>query len=41
MILAFSLVAEGLSFRTAVRESRPQLHGRSWWRFVRESKTPG
>jgi divalent metal cation (Fe/Co/Zn/Cd) transporter len=39
-ILAFGLVAEGLSFRTAVRQSRPLLGGRSWWQFVRSSKLP-
>lgn len=39
-ILAFGMVAEGLSFRTAVRESRPLLAGRSWWQFIRRSKVP-
>lgn len=39
-ILAFGMVAEGLSFRTAVRQSRPLLAGQSWWQFIRRSKVP-
>ncbi|MCW2776393.1 MAG: cation transporter [Frankiales bacterium] len=39
-ILAFAIVAEGFSFRTAVRESRPLKGAQSWWSFIRTSKTP-
>lgn len=39
-ILAFAIVAEGLSFRTAVRESRPVKGGQSWWSFIRTAKSP-
>lgn len=40
VILIFAVVAESLSFRTAVRESRPLKGSRSWWRFIREAKSP-
>lgn len=40
VILAVAIVLEGLSLRTAVREARPALAGRTYWRFIRESKTP-
>lgn len=39
-ILLFALLAEGLSFRTAMRESRPVKGSQSWWRFIRTTKTP-
>jgi cation diffusion facilitator family transporter len=39
-ILLFALVAEGLSFRTAMRESRPVKGSQTWWRFIRTTKTP-
>ena len=39
-ILAFGMVVEGASFRTAVKIANPLRKGRSWWRFIRESKTP-
>ncbi|MEZ5169793.1 MAG: cation diffusion facilitator family transporter [Acidimicrobiia bacterium] len=39
-ILAVAIVLEMFSLRTAVREARPLKGPRSWWRFVRESKTP-
>ncbi|MEZ5340704.1 MAG: cation transporter [Acidimicrobiales bacterium] len=39
-ILGFAILAEGTSFRTAVKESNPLRLGRSWWRFIREAKTP-
>jgi cation diffusion facilitator family transporter len=38
-VLLVAVVLEGLSLRTAVRETRPSLGGRSYWRFIRESKT--
>jgi len=39
-ILALALVLEGLSLRTAVRTARPGRKGRSWWAFIRSSKSP-
>ena len=39
-ILVIALVLEGLSLRTAVSEARPATQGRSWWTFIRRSKTP-
>ncbi len=40
VILLFAIVAEGFSFRTAIRESRPTKGSQTWWRFIRTSKTP-
>lgn len=39
-ILAFAIVAESLSFRTAVRESREGKGDRGWVEFIRRSKSP-
>ncbi len=39
-ILLFAIVAEGFSFRTAIRESRPGKGDNSWVHFVRTSKSP-
>ncbi|MDQ2883521.1 MAG: cation diffusion facilitator family transporter [Actinomycetota bacterium] len=39
-ILAVAIVLEGLSFRTAIRESRPLKGAGSWWQFIRQSKSP-
>jgi cation diffusion facilitator family transporter len=39
-ILAFAIVAEIFSFRTAIRESRPLKGDQSWWGFIRTSKKP-
>jgi cation diffusion facilitator family transporter len=39
-ILAFALCAEGLSFRTAVREARPAKGDRSWWQYIRGARSP-
>jgi cation diffusion facilitator family transporter len=39
-ILALGLVLEGFSLRTAVRAARPRRGSRSWWAFIRNSKTP-
>jgi cation diffusion facilitator family transporter len=39
-ILVVAIVLESLSFRTAVRQSRPLKGDGSWWRFIRQSKTP-
>ncbi|MGH3796153.1 MAG: cation diffusion facilitator family transporter [Pseudonocardiaceae bacterium] len=40
VILAVALVLEGLSFRTAIRESRPLKGDRTWWQFIHQAKTP-
>jgi len=39
-ILAFAIVAEGVSFRTAIGESNKVRGEQSWWRFVRTAKSP-
>jgi divalent metal cation (Fe/Co/Zn/Cd) transporter len=38
-VLLVAIVLESFSMRTAVRETKPLLHGRSYWRFIKESKT--
>lgn len=39
-VLVFAIVAEGFSFRTAIRESLPLKGGRSWPQFIRSAKSP-
>jgi len=39
-ILLFAIVAEGFSFRTAIRESRAGKGSMTWWEFIRRSKSP-
>ena len=39
-ILAFAIVAEAVSFRTAILESNKVRGEQSWWRFVRTAKSP-
>jgi divalent metal cation (Fe/Co/Zn/Cd) transporter len=39
-VLLFAIVAEGMSFRTAVRESAPMKGGLSWPQFIRRAKSP-
>jgi cation diffusion facilitator family transporter len=39
-ILMVAIVLEGISFRTAVRESRPRKGDDSWWQFIKQSKSP-
>jgi cation diffusion facilitator family transporter len=39
-VLGVAIVLEGLSLRTAHREATPTRHGRSWWRFIRTTKSP-
>jgi cation diffusion facilitator family transporter len=39
-VLGVALVLEGLSLRTAHREADPSRHGRTWWRFIRTTKSP-
>jgi cation diffusion facilitator family transporter len=38
-VLVVAVLLESFSLRTAVREARPSLGGRSYWRYIRESKT--
>ena len=35
-----AIVLEGLSLRTAHAEADPSRQGRSWWRFIRTTKSP-
>ena len=39
-VLGVAIVLEGWSLRTAHREATPTRHGRSWWRFIRTTKSP-
>ncbi|MFI6791822.1 cation diffusion facilitator family transporter [Nonomuraea sp. NPDC050383] len=39
-VLIFAIVAEGFSFRTAVKEANPQRGKQSWFTFIRRSKSP-
>ncbi|WP_433252318.1 cation diffusion facilitator family transporter [Streptosporangium sp. CA-135522] len=39
-VLIFAIIAEGFSFRTAIKESNPLRGGQSWMRFIRRSKSP-
>ena len=39
IVLLVAIVLESYSMRTAVRETKPHLRGRSYWRFIKESKT--
>jgi cation diffusion facilitator family transporter len=39
-ILGIAIVLESFSFRTAIVESRPLKGDRSWWQFVRTSRSP-
>jgi len=39
-VLAFAIIVEGISFRTAVRASRPLKGQLSWWQFIRRSRSP-
>jgi len=40
VILVVAIMLESLSFRTAIRESRPLKGDGTWWQFIRQSKTP-
>ncbi|WP_227996350.1 cation diffusion facilitator family transporter [Nocardia australiensis] len=40
VILVFAVALEGYSFRTAMRESMPLKGDSSWWRFIRNSRSP-
>jgi cation diffusion facilitator family transporter len=39
-VLVFAIVAEGFSFRTAIKESNPLRGKKSWKEFVRHAKAP-
>jgi cation diffusion facilitator family transporter len=39
-VLAIAIALEGWSLRTARREANPSRHGRSWWSFIRQTKSP-
>lgn len=39
-VLLVAVVAESLSFRTAIRESRPGKGDGSWWAFIRRTRAP-
>lgn len=40
VVLLLAIVLESFSLRTAVREASPSRHGRSWRRFIRETRNP-
>jgi cation diffusion facilitator family transporter len=40
VVLGISVVLESLSFRTGLREARPQRGQRSWWEFIHRTKSP-
>ncbi|MGH3910267.1 MAG: cation diffusion facilitator family transporter [Pseudonocardiaceae bacterium] len=40
VILVVAIGLETLSFRTAIRESRPLKGDGTWWQFIRQAKTP-
>lgn len=40
VVLVFAIGLESFSLRTAVRATRPLLHGRSYWQFIRRTKNP-
>jgi len=39
-VLVVAIVLESLSFRTAIRETRPLLNGASWGGFIRRARAP-
>ncbi|MEU8192304.1 cation diffusion facilitator family transporter [Microbispora amethystogenes] len=39
-VLVFAIVAEGFSFRTAIKESREHKGKESWFSFIRRAKAP-
>ncbi|MCE2524482.1 MAG: cation diffusion facilitator family transporter [Acidimicrobiia bacterium] len=39
-ILGTGIVLESLSFRTAIREARPLRGQKTWWQFIRRSRSP-
>ena len=39
-VLGIAIVVEGLSLRTAHHEALPSRQGRTWWKFIRTTKSP-
>ena len=39
-VLVLAIILEGFSLRTAIRESREAKGDKSWWSFIRTSRTP-
>ena len=39
-ILGVAIVFEAFALRTAVRHAQPERRGRSWWRYIRTSRSP-
>lgn len=39
-VLVFGIFLEGYSFRTAIIESRKVIGDRTWWQFIRTSRSP-
>ena len=39
-VLGIAIVLEGWSLRTARHEAMPNRRGRTWWRFIRTTKSP-
>lgn len=39
-VLLFAIGAEGFAMRTAIRESKKVKGNRSWWEFIRKSRSP-
>jgi cation diffusion facilitator family transporter len=39
-VLGIAVCLETFSIRTAIREATPSRDGRSWWTFIRETKSP-
>ncbi|TKK88426.1 cation diffusion facilitator family transporter [Herbidospora galbida] len=39
-VLIFAIIAETISFRTAIKESLPHKGNLTWWQFIRRSKSP-
>ncbi|MEU1041800.1 cation diffusion facilitator family transporter [Streptomyces sp. NPDC005551] len=39
-VLVFAIIAEGFSFRTAIKESNPHRGNDSWKQFIRHAKAP-
>ncbi|MFB8755987.1 cation diffusion facilitator family transporter [Streptomyces nigra] len=39
-VLVFAIIAEGFSFRTAIKESNTTRGGKSWKEFIRHAKAP-
>jgi divalent metal cation (Fe/Co/Zn/Cd) transporter len=40
VVLIIAIGLESFSLRTAVHETRPHLHGDTWWQFIRRAKSP-